>query len=322
MTIQELQLMVEKIKADDSATFEISPRMLMSAFGCQKRTIHNVRIVETYLTKHKLKVEPHFTEGWIDSTIVLKHKEKATTKADGDPVRKLTVLKAANQPPITITNSATLQEAVTIMMLHDYSQLPVMQNERKIHGYISWESIGTALAQNNLSDKISDYVCKNVKVLSPDTPLLAAVKDVYEHGFVVVVGQDEKLQGIVTTYDLSLEFITISEPFLLIEQIERQIRKILDGKFLVEELSRFSDQNSTKKIKSIDDLSFGEYIRLMENKDNWERLQLPIARKIFIEKLYLIREIRNDIMHFSPDELEEKQRNLLMQMAGFLTKLG
>jgi superfamily I DNA and RNA helicase len=55
------------------------------------------------------------------------------------------------------------------------------------------------------------------------------------------------------------------------------------------------------------DLTFGEYERLLESPDRWERLGWAIDRQTFCGALREIREIRNDVMHFSPDPLEESQ---------------
>ncbi len=285
MTKQELDLMVSKIKEDDSATFMITPRMLFNALGCQRRTCNNLQCVGSFLTTNQLEVSPDYSEGWFDGEIILKHKKKATSKIEKDPVRKLAVLEAANRAPITINNDATLQEAVTIMMYNDYSQLPVITGGRNPIGYISWKTIGSGLTCGNMSTLVKDYVEKNFKILSLNTSLLSAVRIVYENDFIVVQKPDKTLCGIVTTADLSSQFLLATEPFLLLEQIENHIRKILDGKFLVEELNTFKNQDTSRTIECIDDLTFGEYLKLMQSEENWEKLKLHSSRKLFYKTL-------------------------------------
>ncbi len=51
-------------------------------------------------------------------------------------------------------------------------------------------------------------------------------------------------------------------------------------------------------------LSFGEIQRLLDQPSNWERLNWPADRKVLIGALNETREIRNEIMHFSPDPIE------------------
>lgn len=58
---------------------------------------------------------------------------------------------------------------------------------------------------------------------------------------------------------------------------------------------------------SVFDLTFGEYIRLLERNDSWSKLGLRIDRKLFIGNLDKVRQIRNDVMHFDPDGIEEEK---------------
>ncbi|HQK09585.1 MAG TPA: hypothetical protein PLX63_06005 [Rectinema sp.] len=55
------------------------------------------------------------------------------------------------------------------------------------------------------------------------------------------------------------------------------------------------------------DLTFGEYIRLFENKDYWKRLNIYVDRNYLIQRLANVRQIRNDIMHFDPNGVDEQQ---------------
>ena len=129
--------------------------------------------------------------------------------------------------------------------------------------------------------------------------------------------------GIITIADISSQFINVTEPFLLLEQIENHIRNILDGKFLLEEMKDFCNgDGDVKDIKYIDDLTFGNYIRIIENPENWERLKLSIDRSPFIKQLHKIREIRNDVMHFDPEGITSEQREDLLKMSKFLMELS
>ena len=68
-------------------------------------------------------------------------------------------------------------------------------------------------------------------------------------------------------------------------------------------------------------LTFGQYIRLIENEEGWNKLGLKIERKLFIKQLDEIRKTRNDVMHFDTDGITDKQRNDLVNMANLLTSL-
>ena len=77
-----------------------------------------------------------------------------------------------------------------------------------------------------------------------------------------------------------------------------------------------------KIIKGPSDLTLGNYCRLLENEENWCRLGLSnlITKRDFMEQLNEVREIRNDIMHFSPGGYPQEQIDMLEKFAKFLQK--
>jgi len=208
------------------------------------------------------------------------------------------------------------------MMLHNYSQLPVINGPKTVIGFISWESIGYALSNGCESDDVKNYINPDVTLLSYETPLLEAISVVIEKEFVVVYKNDKTISGIVTLADISSQFFHITEPFILLEQIENHIRQLLNKKFLIDDLREFCKiDNTERKIEFIDDLTFGDYLRILSNQGNWDKLNLSLERVHFIKQLDKIRMIRNDIMHFDPDGITAEQRNDLIKMAKFLMQL-
>lgn len=79
-------------------------------------------------------VEPHYNDVWIDNPITLKHKPKAKTRLSCDPILKVRILQEASKVPVFVNNDASLKTAITLMRLHDFSQLPVTTNKR---GYVA-----------------------------------------------------------------------------------------------------------------------------------------------------------------------------------------
>jgi hypothetical protein len=69
------------------------------------------------------------------------------------------------------------------------------------------------------------------------------------------------------------------------------------------------------------DLTFGEYIRLIESEENWKKLKIEIDRVTFIAQLNRVREVRNDVMHFDPDGLDDDDLTFLREFAQFLKRL-
>lgn len=321
MPKEEFLEIVKEIKENDKE-FEITPRELLNFFGCEKRTSGNAAYINRFMSENQLETEPNFVNGWIDGDIILRHKKKATTKNGIDPIQRIKLLQSSNREPISITKESTLKEAITLMMMHNYSQLPVMSGSRNVVGYVSWETVGCALTNGCISQDIKDYMSTSITLLSYETPLMEAISIIIENEFVLVYKNDKTISGIVTIADISSQFVSVTEPFILLEQIENHIRQILNNKFLVEDLKDFCKiDDFDRDIEFIDDLNFGDYIRIVGKPENWEKLNLSIERSHFIKQLDKIRQIRNDVMHFDPEGISKEQREDLVKMARFLMEL-
>lgn len=316
----EFTEIIKEITTNKDSSFSISPRDLLRYLGCEKRTSGNVAYVNHFLQLNNLITEPDYKDVWLDGEIIIKHKDTAKTKLGKNSILPIGILPSANIPPQTINRDAKISEAVTLMMMNNYSQLPVMSNPKSVAGFISWETLAIAITNGNKSEDVKDYLKTDLKILNRDTPLIEAIKIVINEGVVLVQEKDKSLCGIITIADISKQFFVLTEPFLLLERIENLIRLILNEKFLVEDLKKIC-RDGEKTPQFIDDLTFGEYIILIQTENNWDKLNLKIDRVSFIKKLDEIRKIRNDVMHFNADGITDKQKKDLINMANFLTEL-
>lgn len=312
---------VAEISQNNEMQFSITGRELFNALGFERRTRGNCNVVDNYLETNDLMVEPHYNDVWIDNTIILKHKPKAKTRLSCDPILKVRILQEASRVPVFVNNDDSLEAATTLMRLHDYSQLPVTTNKQKgLCGYISWKTIGVAQANGVNTGIVKDYKQPVKRILKPDTPMLDAVRYVYENEFALVEDNAKSICGIITTTDISNQFLTLTEPFLLMEEIEGQIRLLLNDKILLEEIKKCCIEPG-RNVDSIDDLTFGEYVRLFQNDANWKKIGLPVEKKIFLRELDNVRNVRNDIMHFEPDGISPEQHKTLVSMSNLLKSL-
>jgi hypothetical protein len=69
------------------------------------------------------------------------------------------------------------------------------------------------------------------------------------------------------------------------------------------------------------DLTLGEHIRLIENRDNWARLGLKADRAVFVKELDVVRLLRNDVMHFDSDRITDVERASLRNFVQFVHQL-
>ena len=331
MTQEELLIKIEEDDKDEGV--KISPRQLLYSFGFEKRTKYNVIRVKHFFQKNDLITSPDFLSVYMDTQVSIKKKPKVSKKAElseienelneYDPVSRVRLLPSANRKPIRVHLDCTLQEATTLMLLHDYSQLPVMSSDYKVDGLITWETIGNNLIHGGDKTLVRHFMKKDVSEIKNDMSIFDAVKIIITKEVVLVRNEENCICGLVTATDISEQFITIAEPFLILEQIENHIRKLLNGKFSADKLKEISiEDESSRKVESISDLTFGEYIRLMENPENWEGMNLNIDRSTFIKRLDEIRRIRNDVMHFHPDGISETDLDILRQTSSFLENLS
>ena len=339
---QELEDVVQSLKAGRGRRAKV--RTLLSWFGHKRRGSTVVGTVRRTLRNMGLRTEPDFSTVGIDAFVrFLFAPAKASTSEDSnaterendggngtteplatDPALYVGMLPAATNGVKTVTRDSTVAEAVTQMMYHRFSQLPVTQDLRRIDGIISWRSIGVARSKKDAADCkfVRDCLDKEYSTVSLDTPLLDAVEKIVRNEVVLVLASDNRITGIVTTTDLSEKYHELAGPFLLLQEIEDRLRLLIDGAFSKQEMAVAKDPRDDKReIEEAADLSFGEYIRLLEATENWSRLKLALDRRVFVELLHDVREVRNEIMHFSPDDLSsenldkiEKLRKLLEQL--------
>jgi CBS domain-containing protein len=327
----------------------VKVRDLLSWFGAQRRGLLVIREIRTALKKAKLVTIPDFEVAYIDQRVKLKApdltvkpaldnapdavlvEEVVTTErayeavvggSVPDPAPRIGMLKAANTPPLTVSRETELVEAISKMLMHDYSQLPVTTGERTVHGLVSWKSIGRAKVKSSNSCKYVKDCMENAEIITHDTHLFDAIGRIAAKDVVLVKNSENKIAGLVTTYDISLQFSLLSEPFLLVSEIENHIRRLIDGKFSLDELKAAKDpSDSGRKIENVANLTFGEYIRLLDTPANWSRLGYELSRVEFAKRLREIGRIRNDVMHFHPDGVSDQDLELLRDTRKFLQGL-
>jgi len=311
---------------------EISVRDLLGWFGAQRRGYYIAGDIKRALEKHDLVTRPDFEFAYIGAGISFcrtpKEEEKVEKLAEnvggrvGDPTYRIGKLASANRAPTSVTPDATLSEAITLMLSNDYSQLPVMTSDRDVKGIISWSSIGSRLALSKPCEHVRDCMEQHAEI-SSETSLFAAINDIISNLYVLIRGADNTITGIVTTSDLSVQFQQLGEPFLLLGEIENYIRRMIQDKFTLEELVEARDpEDAERKVHTVADLTFGEYVRLLENPDRWSNLVLSIDRSLFIKQLDKIRMIRNDVMHFDPDGIADSDLETLRDFVRFLQGLA
>jgi CBS domain-containing protein len=340
-----LQKVAEEVYASNRPR-SVGVRIFLSWFGVKRRGYHVVRDIRYFLKRAKLVTDPDFETANIEGRVKLRpllttkrlkeDKLAETVKVSieetspemlvtiSDPTPRLGTLDPANRKPLSVNRDAKVREAVTLMVQHDYSQLPVMQNMRDVDGLISWKSIGEASKVHNKECTfVRDCMDTDIEILSHSTPLWKAIRTIAEKDAVLVRNTAKEIVGLVTTYDIAVEYHTLSEPFLLLGEIENNLRQLIArANYPLGVLEAAKDRIDTeRKVSSVSDLTFGEYIELLQQPENWRSIGFNLSRKTFIAEMTKIRKIRNEVMHFHPDPLTKDQIDSLRRVAKMMRGL-
>ena len=153
---ERLEQLAERFKSEHKGGAKPDPKRVtvrdfVNWFGYKSRGKNIVSRIRNKMEKLELQTVPDFEFAYIDSEISIGPVPESldgVPSSEGlvDPTVRIEALEAANRKPTRTARDKPLTYATTLMLLHDYSQLPVMSNERNVDGVISWQSIGTRLA--------------------------------------------------------------------------------------------------------------------------------------------------------------------------------
>jgi CBS domain len=333
----------------------IRVRDFVSWFSAQRRGYWVVRRIREELAEAGLRTTPNFEHAWIDSEIEFelseskKNKRKTATEqpaAAEEPTEvilaetgeddasgpiwvtreatyRISRLKAANKKVLSITPDETLPQIITKMMAGGFSQLPIMTSDRDVKGVVSWQSLGSRLALGMNGMAARDFSEPHHDIRD-DRSIFDAIPIIMANDYVLVRDRTTKISGIITAADLSLQFRELTEPFLLLSEIENLLRNLIGDRFSSAELTVACDSRDSGReaVETVADLNFGEYIRLLQNPERWPRLHIAVDRVMFCERLDQVRTIRNDVMHFDPDGIGETELLQLRDFTRFLQQLS
>lgn len=347
MTIPpEILSIAQQLKNGDQPNPQTT-RTFLRWFGASRRGYKIVQRIRTDLGAAGVGTNPDFESAYIDGQIqfvlpvpaantqalkvgvsaVLVAPDQAaesvgtTSSPLGDPTYRLSRLKAANNKPLFVAPDAALEEAITKMMTHDFSQLPIMTSEREVKGAVSWRSLGKRMALG-VSCKFARDCMDPVTVVDHDMSIFDAIAIIVATDFVLVRRGDRVLGGIVTTSDLGSEFGRLGEPFLILGEIENHLRWLLSTRFTPKDLEACIDpKDGSRTVEGPEDLSLGEIQRFLDKDEQWQQLGIALDRKEFIGTLDEVRQIRNAAMHFDPDGVLPEEMETLREFVRFMRAL-
>lgn len=204
----------------------------------------------------------------------------------------------------------SIEKAKTLLLLNDFSQLPILNSNFKVQGAASWKSIGKFEAIGKKGGTVSDYK-EDPAIIRDSEDFLKYIKLVAKKDYVFVTNSKGDLKGIITTYDMTLYFRDFITPFLKIGVIEDCIRNIITQHEL-----------AIPGKKDVHELVFNQYCAVFSNMENWKKLNYPlIDQKVFVDKLNQIRILRNKVAHYKPDPLTSSEHFVIESFSEIIQKI-
>ncbi|TDO31813.1 hypothetical protein C8E87_7246 [Paractinoplanes brasiliensis] len=322
---------------------ELTVRDLIRRWGGQDRDRELTAEIEADLANHGLSTVPDFRAVGLDTVVRL---EVLSTPEDVENVAAPAVPSApslafhvpavspsdeesedigrtlGNLLPdkhrlVSVSPSASLDEAVTEMLLGDYSQVPVLSGTRDLRGAVTWQSIAIA-RQAGGDATLSDAVIP-VRDFPYNTRLLDVLGVLWSEEFVFVRAHDKQVYGIVTAADVVRVYDDMATPFFLIGELDQELRRLIRNRFEIEDLQRVCV--SGENLTSYDDMTMGDYLSVIRNPDCWAKIGWTLDRKVVGTHLDELRKIRNKVTHFNPDPISsadvDRLRNFLTVIRAF-----
>ena len=320
-----------------SEPVELTVRDLLAVWGARYRDYDAVGRIQQDLTATGLHCEPPFIDGGMNTIVRVSTKgseaqELATSEQEvaesvveeGEefvlPQASLRVrdIPSAVAGVMSVQPDDGLEDAQSVMISKGFSQLAVMTGPRSLKGTVSWESIAQAYVRSP-TITLADAIDPLPKVVRANDELFSQIPTVYDAGYVFVRDEDEYICGIVTTADLSDQFRHRTEPFFQLGEIERRLRRCINRAFSVGDLQCVAARRTP--ITSVDQMTFYQYARLLEDESRWRQLNWRISKEHFVSELDDVRRIRNPIMHFRTDLLTEEQQDQLRSLLRSMRRL-
>jgi restriction system protein len=329
MTPERLDELVRAAEATGEPV-TLTIRQFLAIWGHTHRRPSVIEEIKADLEAQGLATKPPFADGNINSTIAVlavgaepgsgtQPPTAAELPEQADPDDRPVTFLVRQLPSAEIGANLhfvqpddDLRRATTIMGLNNFSQLPVITPEGRLYGAVSWETVGLAYLSNP-APSLADATTRQVREVDAEEDLLDWIEEIYRRGY------------IITAADLTLQLGSQLRPFLLLAEVERRLRRIIDRamserRFTLDQVRNQLRGNRRNRVHEAQDLTMGEYRWILEPQEVWDTLGWSIDRELFTERLKMAAEFRNDLMHLNPD-LDPEAESELAPLRGLLSML-
>jgi len=237
-----------------------------------------------------------------------------------------------DQTLITFRPEMPVIEALAEMRKHNYSQVPVLKHN-EVLGVFSYRSFAENVInlpeseRRSLSVPVEEFL-EDLNYAHVRDEVIAYL-DEFELKDAILVGLENRLQGIITTIDVLRYFYKIASPYIVLREIELSIRELIRISVTDDELEECINRSIKQHYEEInkplptclEELTLHDYVMLLRFKGTWEKFSPTFGKSssIVYAKLEPLPELRNDIFHHRR-ELKKDESAFLMQVRDWLLK--
>lgn len=136
-----------------------------------------------------------------------------------------------DQQPLTVQLHDTVLDAIERLRSHDYNQLPVVDHEGRCKGeVITYDTIVQSVLSMDAKPtdlRVKDAV-KLVQTFHEDDDLLTTLDAIQRNDFALILDNNQKLTGIVSTSDTTVYFHNYAGDLMIIQGIEESIKDAIE----------------------------------------------------------------------------------------------
>lgn len=215
------------------------------------------------------------------------------------------------QELLTFSPEKPVAEAFAVMHKRNFSQVPVVEGNQVL-GVFSYRSFaeGVARLPRNVRDPLALPVEEFTEKLrfAQITDELNVLLDEFDLKDAVLVGSENRLQGIVTTVDTLRYFYKVASEYVMLREIELSIRELIRVSVNENELEECIDKSLKKQKEEskqevptyLEEMTLHDYVMILRHKDTWGKFSAAfgIDRRVVCAKLDPLPKLRNDVFHF------------------------
>jgi len=228
------------------------------------------------------------------------------------------------QELLTVTPNTTVAEAVSLMLQHNYSQLPVVEGNAVL-GVFCFRSFAARLLEighgtDDVGSLPVDEFIEEFHFVQRTDTWESTLKHI-DRDDAALVGHRDGFEAILTSMDVLAYLRAIANPFVMLAEIEMSLRNLIEGcvdQTQLEECVRRSlrSKYGTREVpEDLREMTLDDYGQVITNGQNWSQFSEAFGdsewqRKNTAQRLKQVRELRNVVFHFRRKLTPEEQKLL------------